>query len=250
MSCGRRTKSSSPSSTRVIVGLAHTSGGSRRSRGSACRPGSYWGAVAFAGIRELPETLQDRSIAVRLPKALPGEVRAHLSDGTSSVLRTIKAKFAAVDSRSSPSSRTQAARRNSTTASETTGDRWSPSLIWLAEDGPGSSGRRLRHRFRRTRKRASSLPCLAVSSGRSARKIFLEIQALINSLLADDEYDWSTANNSRLINAAWLRWRLRGVWHRRQTARSEAIDGVREKRSADISVTGSRMPGRGTHLQV
>jgi hypothetical protein len=42
-------------------------------------------------------------------------------------------------------------------------------------------------------------------------KDFLETQALIDSLIADDEHDWSTANNSRLINAAWLRWRLGGV---------------------------------------
>ena len=55
------------------------------------------------------------------------------------------------------------------------------------------------------------MPCFAVSSGRSARKIFLRTQALIKSLIADDEHDWSAANNSRLINAAWLRWRLRGV---------------------------------------
>ena len=43
--------------------------------------------------RQARGNLHDRSIVVRLSKALPGEVKAHLSDGTSSVLRTIKAKF-------------------------------------------------------------------------------------------------------------------------------------------------------------
>jgi hypothetical protein len=34
---------------------------------------------------------------------------------------------------------------------------------------------------------------------------------LIDSLLADDEYDWAAANKGRPINEAWLRERLRNV---------------------------------------
>jgi putative DNA primase/helicase len=63
-----------------------------------------WGAVAFAGIRELPETLQDRSIVIRLVRAKPGEVKAHLKNGTSPTLQLIKAKLArwALDLRQFP----------------------------------------------------------------------------------------------------------------------------------------------------
>ena len=171
---------------------------------------STWGAVAFAGIRELPETLQDRSIAVRLPKALPGEVRAHLSDGTSSVLRTIKAKFArwTVDLRHLLEPKLPAGLHNRL------GDNWRP-LVALADLAggrwPGLIRTAASSSLSADQEEGQLIALLGGIQRAFGEKDFLETQALIDSLLADDEYDWSTANNSRLINAAWLRWRLRGV---------------------------------------
>ena len=54
---------------------------------------STWCAAAFAGIRELPGTLQDRSVVVRLRRALPQEVQAHLRHGTSKELRILRRKL-------------------------------------------------------------------------------------------------------------------------------------------------------------
>ena len=54
-----------------------------------------WGAVAFAGIDELPETLQDRSVCIRLQKVLANAVPEHLRDGTSIELVELRRQFAA-----------------------------------------------------------------------------------------------------------------------------------------------------------
>jgi hypothetical protein len=54
-----------------------------------------FGAVAFAGIDELPETLQDRSVRLFLTKATGEQVPEHLRDGTSSELVDIRRQLAA-----------------------------------------------------------------------------------------------------------------------------------------------------------
>ena len=171
---------------------------------------STWGAVAFAGIRELPETLQDRSIVVRLPKALPGEVRAHLSDGTSSVLRTIKAKFArwTVDLRHLPEPKLPAGLHNRL------GDNWRP-LVALADLAGGRWPELVRtaalSSLSADQEEGQLIALLRGIRRAFGEKDFLETHSLIDSLLVDDEHDWATANNHKPINAAWLRWRLRGV---------------------------------------
>ena len=47
----------------------------------------------LAGIRELPPTLQDRSLVIKMERALPGEVKKHLEDGYASGLADIGRKF-------------------------------------------------------------------------------------------------------------------------------------------------------------
>jgi putative DNA primase/helicase len=171
---------------------------------------STWGAVAFAGIRELPETLQDRSIVFRLPRALPGEVRAHLSDGTSSVLRTIKAKLArwTVDLRHLPEPKLPAGLHNRL------GDNWRP-LVALADLAGGRWPELIRtaasSSLSADQEEGQLIALLRGIRRALGEKDFLETQALIDSLIADDEHDWETANNHKPVNAAWLRWRLRGV---------------------------------------
>ena len=49
--------------------------------------------MAFAGIKKLPDTLQDRSIVVSLQRASAGELKAHLTDGDSAVLNNICRKL-------------------------------------------------------------------------------------------------------------------------------------------------------------
>ena len=50
--------------------------------------------IAFAGIKALPETLQDRSLVIKLKRALPGEQKEHLRDGDSPVLIECRRKIA------------------------------------------------------------------------------------------------------------------------------------------------------------
>jgi putative DNA primase/helicase len=51
-------------------------------------------AVALAGIKRLPPTLQDRSIVIFLQRAVAGEVREHLVNSESEALMTLRRKLA------------------------------------------------------------------------------------------------------------------------------------------------------------
>ena len=53
-----------------------------------------WGPVAFAGIGELPQQQQDRSIVIQLHKALLREIPEHLEDGMSPELMLLRRKLA------------------------------------------------------------------------------------------------------------------------------------------------------------
>ena len=55
---------------------------------------STFAPVVFAGIDELPPTLQDRSLIIRLERALPGEVVKHLEDGFAHDLANVGRKMA------------------------------------------------------------------------------------------------------------------------------------------------------------
>src|SRR5262249_7926279 len=53
-----------------------------------------FGAVAFASIRELPNSLQDRSVVIQLQRALVREIPEHLEDGSSPELVQLKRELA------------------------------------------------------------------------------------------------------------------------------------------------------------
>jgi hypothetical protein len=53
-----------------------------------------WGAVAFAGIDDLPPTQQDRSIIIQMEKALDRDISEHPEDGNSPELMLLKRKLA------------------------------------------------------------------------------------------------------------------------------------------------------------
>ena len=55
---------------------------------------STFAPIAFAGIKALPETLQDRSLVIKLKRALPGEQKEHFRDGDSPVLIEFRRKTA------------------------------------------------------------------------------------------------------------------------------------------------------------
>ena len=205
---------------------------------------STWGAVAFAGIRELPETLQDRSIVIRLVRAKPGEVKAHLKNGMSPTLQLIKAKLArwALDLRQFPEPTLPPGLHNRL------GDNWAP-LFAIAEIAGG--------RWPAIIKRAA-LSAISADQGEGQlvalldgiRRAFgekdrISTRELIDSLLADDEYDWAAANKGRPINEAWLRERLRDVITPDAKASPAVSAGVRvPKKSEATAGVVSRMPGR------
>jgi hypothetical protein len=53
----------------------------------------FWCPMILAGIRELTDTIQDRSIVITLQRAMPGEIKARLVNGTSPVLRDVQRKL-------------------------------------------------------------------------------------------------------------------------------------------------------------
>lgn len=171
---------------------------------------STWAAVAFAGIRQLPSTLQDRSIVVRLTRARPGEVKAHLRNGSSPILRSVKKRLArwAADLSRLPEAPLPPQLSNRT------GDNWQPLLSIAAVAG---------FRWPELMKEAA-LASLAADQQDSQLVALLEgihrafgeqerlrTKGLLDFLLADDEHDWGTANRGKGINEAWLRERLRDV---------------------------------------
>jgi hypothetical protein len=171
---------------------------------------STWGAVALAGIRELPPTLQDRSIVVRLSRARPGEVKKHLRHGTSPVLRRIKRKFArwAADLMWLPEPELP------DTLNNRQGDNWQP-LLAIA-DAAGGRWPALAREAAVASLAADEREGVLIALLDGLRRAFgdrdrLSTQAILEFLLADDEHDWAIANNGRAVNEAWLRERLRNV---------------------------------------
>ena len=53
----------------------------------------FWCPMILAGIRELTDTLQDRSIVITLQRAMPGEIKARLINGTSPMFHDVQRKL-------------------------------------------------------------------------------------------------------------------------------------------------------------
>ena len=53
----------------------------------------FWCPMILAGIRELTDTIQDRSIVITLQRAMPGEVKARLINGTSPTFHDVQRKL-------------------------------------------------------------------------------------------------------------------------------------------------------------
>jgi hypothetical protein len=171
---------------------------------------STWAAVTFAGIKELPATLQDRSIVIRLARAKPGEVRAHLRNGTSEIIRMLKRKFArwAADLARLPEAALPPQLCNRT------GDNWQP-LFSIAAVAGGRWPQLVKEAALASLV-ADQAESILVALLDGIRRAFgerdrLRTREILDFLLADDEYDWGVANNGKPINEAFLRERLRNV---------------------------------------
>jgi hypothetical protein len=170
---------------------------------------STWAAVMFAGIRELPPALQDRSIVLNLRRAKPGEVKKHLRDGKCEALAECAQKLArwVDDLDGLPDVMLPP------TLSNRLGDNWRPLLAIAELAGKG-------------------WPTLAMDAAEAAAE--LHDQGLISTLLGDiaqvfgerqhmlsqeivdgligfDEKPYGELNRGREITTHWLARQLKGV---------------------------------------
>jgi uncharacterized protein DUF3631/Toprim domain-containing protein len=171
---------------------------------------STWAACAFAGIRSLPSTLQDRSIIVRLSKARPGEVLAHLRNGTAPALREIKRQIArwAADLLHLPEPALPPALFNRA------GDNWG--CLFAIAHLAGGRWPQLVQQAALGSLMADTAESTLVHLLEGIRRAFgertrLRTRELLDVLLASDEFDFTAANRGKPINDAWLRERLRDV---------------------------------------
>lgn len=170
---------------------------------------STWAPVMFAGIRELPPTLQDRSIVLRLSRAKPGEVRKHLRDGKCDILAECGQKLArwADDLEALPDVELPADLTNRV------GDNWRP-LLAIAELAGDE-----------WRKRALNAAEAAVEHQEQGlistllediHEVFGEreqilSQELVDALIGLDEKPYGELNRGREITTNWLARQLKGV---------------------------------------
>ena len=182
-----------------------------------------WGPVAFAGIGELPQQQQDRSIVIQLHKALLREIPEHLEDGMSPELTRLRCKLAtwAHDLTELPRPQLpdilmrQAGRTGDNwrvlfAIAQLAGGRW-PALVERAalnavmSESKQTMVQRLlvsiRHIFD-ARESDTAVPW-TTSRGRIPTK------ELIAALLSDEQEEWGTANRGRAITEYWLRDNLR-----------------------------------------
>jgi hypothetical protein len=174
---------------------------------------STWAPIGMAGIRELPPTLQDRSLVIKMERALPGEVKKHLEDGYASELANVGRKFArfaqgvegvpAIDLSEGPGLHNRL------------GDNWRP-LLAIAELAGGDwPGLALKAAKAAANAAADELGVLThlLTDIREAfgTKEKLPSAELVDSLLGMEEGPYQELNRGRQINQNWLAKSLKGV---------------------------------------
>jgi hypothetical protein len=198
-----------------------------------------WGTVAFAGINELPQPIQERSLCIWLERALGGDALEHLQDGTSLRLIELRRQLRAwgeqlielPDSDLPEILRRQPARlsdnwRPIMAVAQLAGGQW-PALITEAinaavieEQRPNMVMRLLRSILRafnaQAEKDAAAIKLAVVNP--MVRKSYndladnvlrLTTPTLIRHLLTEEEEEWATANRGRVITPYYLRHQLR-----------------------------------------
>jgi hypothetical protein len=172
---------------------------------------STFAPIAFAEIDALPETQQDRSIVLRLKRALPGELKHHLRDGKSAVLLECRRKVArwAANLDELPDPAMPKALFNRP------GDNWRP-LLAIAQIAGGD--------WPRLAERAAlaSLededPNELIRLVASIRTVFVDKGVdrittgdLLTALLNEVEGPWGEANRGKPITDCWLREHLKDI---------------------------------------
>jgi hypothetical protein len=186
---------------------------------------STWAPVMFAGIRELPPTLQDRSIVLRLSRAKPGEVKKHLRDGKCDILAECGQKLArwADDQATLPDVELPP------TLTNRIGDNWRPLLAIAKLAGSDWTARALEAAEAAVKHQDQGLISTLL---KDIYEVFGEreqilSQELVDGLIDFDEKPYGELNRGRAITSHWLGNQLRGVITRpTQTMR---VRGERKK---------------------
>jgi putative DNA primase/helicase len=170
---------------------------------------STWAPVMFAGIRELPPTLQDRSIILRLRRAKPGEVKNHLRDGKCPALIECGQKLArwADDLVALPDVELPAILTNRI------GDNWRP-LLAIAElaggDWPARALEAAQAAVKRQDQGLLSVLLADIAEIFGERERILS-QELVDGLVALDEKPYGELNRGHAITTNWLARQLKDV---------------------------------------
>ena len=200
----------------AVLNSSHRKSSAYVMRTEEALPGQYvpvrfstWAPVMFAGIRELPPTLQDRSIVLRLRRAKPGEVKKHLRDGKCDALAECAQKLArwANDLDALPDVELPANLTNRV------GDNWRP-LLAIAE---------LAGDEWRTRALNAAEAAVAHQEQGRISTLLMDIyevfgereqifsQELVDGLINFDEKPYCELNRGRAITTHWLANQLKGV---------------------------------------
>lgn len=170
---------------------------------------STWAAVMFAGIRELPPTLQDRSIVLYLRKAKPGEVRKHLRDGKCPDLAECAQKIVrwASDLEDLPEVALPP------TLANRIGDNWRPLLAIAKLAGGDWPARAMKAAMAAAQQQEQSLISMLLADIHSlfGGRVELFSQELVDGLIALEERPYGELNRRRGITTNWLARQLKGV---------------------------------------
>ena len=159
--------------------------------------------IAFAGIKALPETLQDRSLVIKLKRALPGEQKEHLRDGDSPVLIVCRRKIARwmqdLTEISDPDLPAELYNR--------AGDNWRP-LFALAELAGGQwpdlySERRLIRSEAPTMRPNCRVYSYRSGTSRGQKSRAADDRRTCAALNKEEEGGWSQTNHGRGVNDYW-----------------------------------------------
>jgi hypothetical protein len=189
---------------------------------------STFAGIAFAGLKNLPETLRDRSLGLPLHKATKDEKPEHLVNGYSPVLIACRRKFArwAADLPELPSVALPPELFNRT------GDNWQ-NLFSIAEAAGGEWPKHVKQAAMEAVSEEDSnrnLQLLEAVWELFAEKKVVRMQtaALLQALMNMEEAPWKGANNGREIDGYWLRENLKGFLPR--PANPEAAAALRASR--------------------
>jgi hypothetical protein len=170
---------------------------------------STWAPMMFAGIRELPPTLQDRSIVLRLSRAKPGEVKKHLRDGKCDTLSECGQKLArwAEDLNALPDVELPP------TLTNRDGDNWR-TLLAIAElaggDWPARALEAAETAVKHQDQGLISTLLKDIYDVFGEREQILS-QELVDGLIGFDEKPYGELNRGRQITTHWLSNQLTGV---------------------------------------